>query len=140
MLYLVYVHPLLFYSALGVWFQSEPHLPDFPQQGQFCGGTGQGSQGSAMPLAWKTGGSSPWLIGLEHRLPSFPMWATAVLLHNVKQHDSHPLSPSFHCPYFTEEAEPYTKAKSDTGALLSEQKCPLSSSFLVCNRVLLKLL
>lgn len=65
--------------------------------------------------------STGWLIGLEHRLPSFPMWATAVLLHNVKQHDSHPLSQSFHFPYSTEEGEPHTKAKSDTGSLLSEQ-------------------
>lgn len=75
------------------------------------------------------------LIGLEHRQPSFPMWATAVLPHNVKQHDSHPLSLSFHCPYSTEAAEPYTKAKSDTGSLLTKQKYLLCSSFSVYNQV-----
>lgn len=80
-------------------------------------------RGAQCPWPGRQAGVLPtgWLIGLEHRLPSVPMWATAVLLHNVKQHDSHPLSQSFHCRYTTEEAEPHTKAKSDTGSLLSEQ-------------------
>lgn len=74
-LYLVFVHPLLLYSALGIWFQSEPHLPDFPQRRQFCGRTGQGSQGSAMPLARKIDGSSP------HRLANWFRALPAKLSH-----------------------------------------------------------
>lgn len=80
-------------------------------------------RGAQCPWPGRPAGVLPTgqLIGLEHRLPSFPMWATAVLLHNVKQHDSHPLSESFHCSSSTEEAEPHTKAKSDTGSLVSQR-------------------
>lgn len=112
-----YTQPWAFGSSLS------PICQTSHSAGSFVAERARDLRGAQCPWPGRQAGVLPtgWLIGLDHLLPSFPMWATAVLLHNVKQHDSHPLSQSFHYPYSTEEAEPHTKAKSDTGSLISEQ-------------------
>lgn len=124
-----YTQPWAFGSSLS------PICRTSHSRGSFVVEPARDLRGTQCPWPGRPAGVLPtgWLIGLEHRLPSFPMWATAVLLHNVKQHDSRPLSQSFHCPYSTEEAEPHTKAKSDTGSLLSEQNVsfPLHPWFVI---------